>query len=129
MGVKQAEMVKAKLFRFTLDEVRNRHSFLERRGLFQTPDKKGQTIIVNPKLDSVLHSDEDAFLQLASASAEEYDVFKRLVGREWQQLELQRGNLEADGGSEGEENDNGNEDEQEEEETGRDGYRKRKKRR
>lgn len=131
MGVKQAEMVKAKLFRFTLDEVRNRHSFLERRGLFQTPDKNGQTIIVNPKLDSVLNSDEDSFLKLGSASAEEYDVFKRLVERERPQQELQRGNFEADSGSEGEENDNRNEEEhQEEEETsGRNGYRKRKKRR
>ncbi|CAG07690.1 unnamed protein product [Tetraodon nigroviridis] len=87
MGVKQAEMVKSKLFRFSLDEVRNRHSFLERRGLYQTPDKNGQTLVINPRLDRVLHSDQDAFLKLASASAEEYDVFKRLVEREWRQEE------------------------------------------
>uniref|UniRef100_H3C260 Mitochondrial transcription termination factor 4 n=1 Tax=Tetraodon nigroviridis TaxID=99883 RepID=H3C260_TETNG len=89
MGVKQAEMVKSKLFRFSLDEVRNRHSFLERRGLYQTPDKNGQTLVINPRLDRVLHSDQDAFLKLASASAEEYDVFKRLVEREWRQEEHQ----------------------------------------
>lgn len=130
MGVKQAEMVKSKLFRFSLDEVRKRHSFLERRGLYQTPDKNGQTIIINPKLDSVLHSDEDAFLILASASAEEYDVFKRLVEREWQEPEHQWGSLGDDSGSEGEENDNSDEEEQEEEETGgRNGYRKRAKKR
>lgn len=128
MGVKQAEMVKSKLFRFTLDEVRNRHSFLERRGLYQTPDKNGQTMIINPKLDSVLNSDEEAFLKLANASAEEYDVFKRLVKREWQQQEQQLGSFGADGDSEGEENDNGDEEEQEET-GGRNGYRKRRKRR
>ena len=128
MGVKQAEMVKSKLFRFTLDEMRNRHSFLERRGLYQTPDKNGQTIIINPKLDSVLSSEEDAFLKLAKASAEEYDVFKRLVEREWQQQEQQPFSSGADSGSEGEEDDNCDDEEQEAEETsGRNGYRKRKK--
>lgn len=130
MGVKQAEMVKSKLFRFSLDEVRNRHSFLERRGLYQTPDKNGQTLVINPRLDRVLHSDQDAFLKLASASAEEYDVFKRLVEREWRQEEHQWASLGADSSSEGEENDGSNEEEQEEEETGgRNGYRKRAKRR
>lgn len=128
MGVKQAEMVKSKLFRFTLDEMRNRHSFLERRGLYQTPDKNGQTIIINPKLDSVLSSEEDAFLKLAKASAEEYDVFKRLVEREWQQQEQQPFSSGADSGSEGGEDDNCDDEEQEAEETsGRNGYRKRKK--
>ncbi|KAJ0011660.1 hypothetical protein NQD34_012635 [Periophthalmus magnuspinnatus] len=69
MGVKQAEMVKSRLFRFTLDEVRNRHCFLERRGLFETPDKKGQTTIVNPKLGSILNVDQDMFVtQVAKAT-------------------------------------------------------------
>lgn len=129
MGVKQAKMVKSKLFRFTLDEVRSRHSFLERRGLYQTPDKNRQTIIINPKLDSVLRSDEDAFLKLADASAEEYDVFKRLVEREWKEEEQQLDSFGAVSDSEGEESDNGNEEEQEEETGGRNGYRKRTNRR
>lgn len=120
-------MVKAKLFRFTLDEVRNRHSFLERRGLYQTPDKNGQTIIINPKLDSVLNSDEDTFLRVANASAEEYDVFKRLVEREWQQQEQQIGSYGAE--SDGEEEEDGDDEDQEEESGGRNGYRKRTKRR
>ncbi|KAM3604118.1 uncharacterized protein V6R79_006659 [Siganus canaliculatus] len=120
MGVKQADMVKSRLFRFTLDEVRNRHCFLERRGLYQTPDKKGQTIIINPKLDDVLNIDEDTFLaQVARASAEEYDVFKRLMVREWQEQERQQGSFEAD--SEEEE-----EDDEEEELTGKSGYKKKR---
>ncbi|XP_055007727.1 transcription termination factor 4, mitochondrial isoform X2 [Boleophthalmus pectinirostris] len=88
MGVKQAEMVKSRLFRFTLDEVRNRHCFLERRGLFETPDKKGQTTIINPKLSSILNVDQDMFLtQVAKATLEEYDVFQRLMAREYQKEE------------------------------------------
>uniref|UniRef100_A0A3B4ALQ5 Mitochondrial transcription termination factor 4 n=1 Tax=Periophthalmus magnuspinnatus TaxID=409849 RepID=A0A3B4ALQ5_9GOBI len=88
MGVKQAEMVKSRLFRFTLDEVRNRHCFLERRGLFETPDKKGQTTIVNPKLGSILNVDQDMFVtQVAKATLEEYDVFQRLIAREYQEEE------------------------------------------
>ncbi|XP_049889668.1 transcription termination factor 4, mitochondrial [Epinephelus moara] len=122
MGVKQAEMAKCRLFRFTLDEVRCRHCFLERRGLYQTPDKKGQTLIINPKLESILSADEDTFLQhVANASAEEYDVFKKLMAREWQEEEKHWGTVEAD-------SDGGEEEEVEddEESRGRDGYRKRR---
>ena len=124
MGVKQAEMVKSRLFRFTLDEVRHRHSFLERRGLYQTPDKKGQTVILNPKLDSILSVDQDTFLtDVAMASAEEYDVFKRLMAREWREQEQEGGRIEADSDEE-----EADEDDDEEEETGgRSAYRKRRK--
>ncbi|XP_042339467.1 transcription termination factor 4, mitochondrial-like, partial [Plectropomus leopardus] len=121
MGVKQAEMVKSRLFRFPLDEVRRRHCFLERRGLYQTPDKKGQTTIINPKLDSILHVDENSFItDVANASAEEYDVFKRLVAREWQEEE--HGSIEADSDDDEEE-----EDDEEDETERRDGYLKRRK--
>ena len=123
MGVKQAEMVKSRLFRFTLDEVRQRHCFLERRGLYQTPDKNGQTIIINPKLDGILHIDQDTFLtQVAKGSAEEFDVFKRLVAREWREEEQQSGGLEAY-------SDDEEDDEEDEETEGKSGYRKRTKKR
>ncbi|KAM7379261.1 hypothetical protein PAMP_004826 [Pampus punctatissimus] len=122
MGIKQAEMVKSRLFHFTLGELCCRHSFLERRGLYQTPDKKGQTAIINPKLDSILNSDQDTFLtHVANASVEEYDVFQRLMAREWQQQEKQHGNIEAD-------SDDDEEEEEDEEETGgKSAYRKRRK--
>ncbi|XP_068455610.1 transcription termination factor 4, mitochondrial isoform X2 [Clinocottus analis] len=97
MGVKQAWMVKARVFRFTLEEVRRRHCFLERRGLYQTPDKKGQTTILNPRLDDILNVDEDDFLtHVANASAEEYEVFGRLLAREWLEEQRQHGGAEAD---------------------------------
>lgn len=117
-------MVKSKLFRFSLEEVRHRHSFLERRGLYQTPDKNGQTTIVNPKLERILCVDEDTFLtQLAKASAEEYDVFKRLVAKEWKEEELYLGSTSA-------ESDEDEDEEMEDEDVetgGRHGYRKRTK--
>lgn len=88
MGLKQAEMVKSRLFRFTLDEVRNRHCFLERRGMYETPDKKGQSTIVNPKLSSILNVDQDMFVtQVAKATVEEFSVFQRLMEREWHEEE------------------------------------------
>uniref|UniRef100_A0A8C7WQT4 Mitochondrial transcription termination factor 4 n=1 Tax=Oryzias sinensis TaxID=183150 RepID=A0A8C7WQT4_9TELE len=122
MGVKQTDMVKCKMFRFTLDELRCRHLFLERRGLYQTPDKKGQTTIINPKLASILDVDQDTFVtSVARASSEEYDVFQKLVAREWKEEGLQ-GKIEADSDAEEDE-----EEEEEEEIGGRNGYRKTKK--
>ncbi|XP_019955135.2 transcription termination factor 4, mitochondrial [Paralichthys olivaceus] len=124
MGVKQADIIKSRLFRYSLDEVRCRHCFLERRGLYQTPDKKGQTIIINPKLDSILNVDLNTFLTaVAKASVEEYEVFQRLVAREWQEEEKEAGSISTDGTDSEEE-----EEDEEEEETGRrSGYRKRRK--
>ncbi|XP_016304562.1 transcription termination factor 4, mitochondrial-like isoform X1 [Sinocyclocheilus anshuiensis] len=83
MGVRQPEMVKAKLFRLPLSELRCRHCFLERRGLYQTPDKKGQTLILNPPLKDVLCVSEETYLtQVAMATAEEFHVFRKLMARE-----------------------------------------------
>lgn len=124
MGVKQAAMIKSRLFRFPMDEVRCRHSFLERRGLYQTPDKKGQTVVINPTLDSILSVDQDTFLtEVAKASVEEYDVFQRLTAREWQEEEIERGSVKADGDDSDEEV----EDEDDKETRGRSGYRKKRK--
>ncbi|KAM4605627.1 transcription termination factor 4, mitochondrial [Polymixia lowei] len=122
MGVKQAEMVKSKLFRFTLEEVRCRHCFLERRGLYQTPDKKGQTLILNPKLNDILSVDRETYLaDVAQASAEEYDVFRKLMAREWEEEEeeQQQGDMEASSDEDEEDDDD---DEEEEEEGRKSGY-------
>ncbi|XP_035279050.1 transcription termination factor 4, mitochondrial [Anguilla anguilla] len=88
MGLGQAEMVKSGLFRVSLEEVRCRHGFLERRGLYQTPDKKGQTRIVNPKLKDFLAVPEDTFLsKVALATGVEFEVFRKLMDREIQEEE------------------------------------------
>lgn len=128
MGVKQAEMIKSRLFRFTLDELRFRHCFLERRGLYETPDKKGQTVNINPKLESILNVSEDTFLtDVAMASAEEYDVFKRLMAREWREEQEQMGSIEAERDDD-DDNDDDEEEEEDEKAQGKSAYMKRKKR-
>ncbi|XP_027753468.1 transcription termination factor 4, mitochondrial isoform X1 [Empidonax traillii] len=82
MGVRQKEMVKARLFQMPFAELRNRHIFLERRGLYETP-YKGQIQTSNPKLKDILQLPEKDFLaNLACSTAEEYEVFKKLLARE-----------------------------------------------
>ncbi|KAK7945690.1 hypothetical protein WMY93_001418 [Mugilogobius chulae] len=131
MGVKQAEMVKSRLFRFTLDEVRNRHCFLERRGLYETPDKKGQTTIINPKLSSILHVDQDMYVtQVAKATPEEYAIFQKLMAREYQEEYL--ADLDCISGGDDDDDDDDHDDddddlEQEGGNKGKKGYMKRKK--
>ncbi|KAG7457083.1 hypothetical protein MATL_G00242770 [Megalops atlanticus] len=124
MGIRQPEMLKAGLFRVSLEEVRCRHAFLERRGLYQTPDKKGQTRIANPKLKDFLAVPEDAFLsQVALATQEEFEVFRKLTAREM--LEEEEDELES--GDEDDDDDEDSEEGYESEGRGSVGYRKRKK--
>ncbi|KAK0131018.1 Transcription termination factor 4, mitochondrial [Merluccius polli] len=121
MGVKQAEMVKSKLFRFPLEEVRCRHCFLERRGLYQTPDKKGQTLIENPKLSQILHTDRETYLvDIARGTAEEYDTFGKMMAREWQEEERRERDIGADSDDDYDDDDNEDEDDEQEEEVGGD---------
>lgn len=87
MGVRQKAMVQARLFRMPFAELRNRHIFLERRGLYETPHK-GQTQTNNPKLKDILQLPEKDFLaSLAYATPEEYEVFKKLLAREEEEKE------------------------------------------
>uniref|UniRef100_A0A669PN78 Mitochondrial transcription termination factor 4 n=2 Tax=Phasianus colchicus TaxID=9054 RepID=A0A669PN78_PHACC len=87
MGVRQKEMVKARLFCTPFAELRNRHIFLERRGIYRTPHK-GQSQSDNPALRDVLRPTEGDFVAgIARASAEEYEVFKRLLAREEEEEE------------------------------------------
>ncbi|XP_068939490.1 transcription termination factor 4, mitochondrial [Petaurus breviceps papuanus] len=83
MGIKQRDLVKAKYFQYPMTKIKQRHIFLERLGLYQTPDKKGQTQICNPSLNSVLRVSEAEFLaKTAHSSWEEFEVFKQLLARE-----------------------------------------------
>ncbi|XP_031410995.1 transcription termination factor 4, mitochondrial [Meleagris gallopavo] len=87
MGVRQKEMVKARLFCTPFAELRNRHVFLERRGIYRTP-LKGQSQSDNPALRDLLRPTEGDFVAgVARASAEEYEVFKRLLAREEEEEE------------------------------------------
>ncbi|KAM6326210.1 transcription termination factor 4, mitochondrial [Podargus strigoides] len=87
MGVRQREMVKARLFRMPFAELRSRHIFLERRGLYETPHKN-QTQVSNPKLKDILQLPEKDFVaSLACSTPEEYEVFKKLLAREEEEEE------------------------------------------
>lgn len=88
LGIQQQEVVKSRLFDFSLSELKYRHSFLERLGRYQTPDKKGQTQICNPKLKEVISVSEDLFLsKVALSTPEEFHVFKKLLNREEEEEE------------------------------------------
>uniref|UniRef100_A0A8C3U1W4 Mitochondrial transcription termination factor 4 n=1 Tax=Catharus ustulatus TaxID=91951 RepID=A0A8C3U1W4_CATUS len=90
MGVRQKAMVQARLFQMPFAELRNRHIFLERRGLYETPHK-GQTQTSNPKLKDILQLPEKDFLaSLACATPEEYEVFKKLLAREEEEKEEEK---------------------------------------
>ncbi|XP_067897894.1 transcription termination factor 4, mitochondrial [Heterodontus francisci] len=90
MGIKQSEITKSGLFRVSLEELKQRHIFLERLGLYQTPDKKGQTQIVNPKPKNILTTSEEYFLtKVAMSSWGEFEVFKKLLSREEVEKELE----------------------------------------
>lgn len=78
--------MKSGFFQASLAELKNRSIFLERLGLYQTPDKKGQTQIVNPKLKTLIRASETDFVtKVACSTIEEYEVFKKLLAREEQQ--------------------------------------------
>ncbi|XP_018608841.2 transcription termination factor 4, mitochondrial [Scleropages formosus] len=97
MGLRQAEMLQSGLFRVSLVDLHYRHSFLERRGQYQTPDKKGQTRIVNPRPKDVIGGSEYAFLsQVAKATQEEFRVFQKLILREQEEEEQQEEELSGD---------------------------------
>ncbi|XP_034989099.2 transcription termination factor 4, mitochondrial [Zootoca vivipara] len=86
MGIKHREIVNSGFFQASLAEIKNRVIFLERLGLYQTPDKKGQTQVVNPKLKSIIRAAESDFIEkFACSSLEEYNIFKKLLAREEEQ--------------------------------------------
>ncbi|XP_074046827.1 transcription termination factor 4, mitochondrial [Macrotis lagotis] len=83
MGIKQQDLVKTRYFQYSMTKIKQRHIFLERLGLYQTPDKKGQTQICNPSVNSVLRVPETEFLaKTAHSTSEEFEVFKKLLVRE-----------------------------------------------
>lgn len=88
MGVKHREIINACFFQVPLERIKNRLIFLERLGRYQTPDKKGQTQVVNPKLKALIRASElDFVTQIACSSAEEYEIFKKLLAREEEEEE------------------------------------------
>lgn len=95
MGIKHGEIVQSGFFQASLAEINKRINFLERLGRYQTPDKKGQTQIVNPKLKSIIGASEQDFVtEVACSSIEEYEVFKKLLADEEEQRRQQEEAME-----------------------------------
>ncbi|XP_066272209.1 transcription termination factor 4, mitochondrial-like [Branchiostoma lanceolatum] len=83
MGSTREDMVKAFLFRHKWEHIRSRHMFLERRGMYEPPDKTGKTKNPNPHLRDILATTTKDFLtQVAFASYEEYATFVSLLEQE-----------------------------------------------
>ncbi|XP_040087957.1 transcription termination factor 4, mitochondrial [Oryx dammah] len=88
MGIRHADIVKTDLLQHSMAKTKQRHMFLERLGRYQTPDKKGQTQVPNPLLKDILRVSEAEFLaRTAVSSAEEFEVFKKLLAREEEESE------------------------------------------
>lgn len=95
MGIKHGEIVQSGFFQASLAEINKRIHFLERLGRYQTPDKKGQTQIVNPKLKRLIRASEQDFVtEIACSSIEEYEVFKKLLADEEEQRKQQEEAME-----------------------------------
>ncbi|KAI5281290.1 transcription termination factor 4, mitochondrial isoform X2 [Manis pentadactyla] len=83
MGLQHVDVVRSDFLQYSIAKTRQRHVFLERLGRYQTPDKKGQTQVANPSLKDILRVSEAEFLaRTACSSAEEFQVFKKLLARE-----------------------------------------------
>ncbi|XP_069858241.1 transcription termination factor 4, mitochondrial [Dipodomys merriami] len=103
MGIKHLDIVKTEFLQYSISKIKQRHIFLERLGRYQTPDKKGQTQIANPFLKDILRVSEAEFLaRTACSTAEEFEVFKKLLTRE-EQEESESGTSDEE--EEGEEED------------------------
>ncbi|XP_062962978.1 transcription termination factor 4, mitochondrial-like [Cynocephalus volans] len=83
MGIKHLDMVRTEFLQYPVTKIKQRHIYLERLGRYQTPSKKGQTQIPNPLIKDILRISEAEFLaRAACSSAEEFEVFKKLLARE-----------------------------------------------
>ncbi|XP_007127863.1 transcription termination factor 4, mitochondrial [Physeter macrocephalus] len=96
MGIKHVDVVKTDFLQYSMTKTKERHVFLERLGRYQTPDKKGQTLVPNPLLKDILRVSEAEFLaKTACSSAEEFEVFKKLVAREEEESEGRMADAES----------------------------------
>ncbi|XP_059785119.1 transcription termination factor 4, mitochondrial isoform X1 [Balaenoptera ricei] len=96
MGINHVDVVKTDFLQYSMTKTKERHMFLERLGRYQTPDKKGQTLVPNPLLKDILRVSEAEFLaKTACSSAEEFEVFKKLLAREEEESEGRMADVES----------------------------------
>lgn len=85
MRVDVLEVVKSAVFSNTFEEIRCRHVFLERLGLYKTKSKKADPAepSKNPKLYTIMDTSEKRFAtKVAFVTLEEFEAFQELFKRE-----------------------------------------------
>lgn len=81
MGYKKHNLIaRHGILSYSLDHIRQRHLFLDRRGLYQQPDKNQNTAIENPKMKGMICYPKQRFCQeIALADPDEFELFKRVL--------------------------------------------------
>lgn len=85
MKVDVAEVIKSSVFSNTFEEIRCRHVFLERLGLYKPRSKKADPAepSKNPKLYTIMDTSEKRFAtKVAFVTLEEFEAFQELFKRE-----------------------------------------------
>ncbi|CAH1797549.1 unnamed protein product [Owenia fusiformis] len=90
LGVDQKPIMSTKLFDHSVMHIKTRHEFLERAGLYQLPNKKGETTIENPSLYQIFDTSDSVFAQkVAKMPTADYMTFKKLYELEEEMREEQ----------------------------------------
>lgn len=84
MGEKsQQGYAKYGVLQFSLNHIRARHIFLDRRGQFQLATKTGSTTIENPKIQRIVCNSDAYFCkEVALCALGEFQLFKRVLAHE-----------------------------------------------
>jgi len=88
MGLDQPHMAYNRSLGQTFPTIRNRHQLLKRLGKYTLPKmhKDRLSYLQNPRLEKIMDSGEEAFLQhIAGVTAEEYYVFEFMMGEEFKE--------------------------------------------
>ncbi|XP_046389061.1 transcription termination factor 4, mitochondrial-like [Ischnura elegans] len=80
MKVPSHQIAQSRAFDIPLSEIKARHIFLERAGVYKTPDPKSRIPSTNHTLSDITDTDDDYFaVRIAGLTAEEYFVFQELL--------------------------------------------------
>ncbi|KAM4040416.1 transcription termination factor 4, mitochondrial isoform 3-T3 [Anomaloglossus baeobatrachus] len=95
MGGNHGDIISSQVFQTSFDEIRVRHQFLERLGLFLPPNKKRECPPSNPQLKEVIRLSEEDFLsKIAFSSVEGFSTFRKILVREEQEAEQDMEDIE-----------------------------------
>lgn len=113
MGIEDDSIIaKSHLFSRSVLDIHTRHVFLVRAGLYEKPNKRGETKIQNPSLSDIIDLNDSEFAQkVGGMTEEEFLAFQELYAREI----ADDNEVSDDGDAEGDEDDDEYDDSEEEE--------------